>query len=148
MEKVAIPPRRVMRIIWFGFVLSGVMVMYVVLAIPAQAPGTADAKVEAGLTMAALVGVVLGFFAPRIFKRSMRSAIERRGGSPALNVWMRTGLVSLAWIYSCNLFALALHFMGARAGLVELLFAAGMISLLLWRPGAPPDVQAGTIRQG
>jgi hypothetical protein len=139
MEKVAIPPERVMRLIWFGFLLSAAMLIYIVVKIPVQAPMSIGPTVAIILASVALVAVVLGFFMPRILRRAARRAREGQTGSAALNAWFRDNLIGLAWIYSCNVFAFVLHFFRARAGFVELLFGVGMISLLLWRPGTPPD---------
>lgn len=148
MEEVAIPSARVMRIIWFGFVLAGVMLIYIVIAIPAQAPRPMDPTVALGLTIIALVDVALGFFMPRILRRFAKQARQGLTRSAALNAWFRDNLIGLTWVYSCNLFAFALHFIGARAGLVELLFGVGMTSLLLWRPSAPPAGEPGTLTRG
>lgn len=141
MEKVAIPPARAMRILWFGFVLAGVMLIYIVITIPDRAPRPMGPAVEVILTVAALVAVALGFFMPQILRRSAMRARQGQTGTAALNAWFRDNLVGLAWVYSCNVFAFVLHFFRARAGLVESLFGVGMISLLLWRPGTPPGVE-------
>ncbi len=147
-EKVAIPPARVMRIIWFGFVLSGVMLIYIVVTIPDRAPGPMGPAVQIVLTVVALAAVALGFVMPRILRRAAGRARERQRGPSALNAWFRDNLVGLAWIYSCNLFAFVLHFFRARVGLVEILFAIGMISLLLWQPGSPPLLERGKGTRG
>lgn len=138
-----IPPARVMRIIWFGFVLSGVMLIYIVVTIPDRAPGPMGSATQVILTLVALAAVFLGFLMPRILRRDARRAREGRTGPVALNAWFRDNLIGLAWIYSCNLFAFILHFFRAQVGLIELLFAVGMISLLLWQPGTPPVLKAG-----
>ena len=148
MEKVMIPPARVMRIIWFGFVLSGVMLIYIVVTIPDRAPGPMGSAMQIILTLVALAAVSMGFLMPRILRRAARRAREGQTGPAALNVWFRDNLIGLAWIYSCNLFAFILHFFRAQVGLIELLFGVGMISLLLWQPGSPPGAQRGKIRRG
>ena len=144
-EKVAIPPARVMRIIWFGFVLSGVMLIYVVVTIPDQVREPMGPIVEVLLMVVALVAVALGFFMPRILRRAAGRTREGQTGSAALTAWFRDNLIGLGWIYSCNVFAFILHFFRARVDLVEVLFGIGMISLLLWQPEAPPVVKTGKI---
>lgn len=134
-----------MRIIWFGFVLSAVMLIYLVFVLPVRTPETAGITVETGITVVALVDVALGFLAQRFMARFTKPLSEGRQPATALNAWLSRNLVSIACIYSCILFAFVLHMLGARAGLVEFLFAVGMISLLLWQPGTPPVVQAGKI---
>lgn len=145
MEKVAIPAARVMRIVWFGFVLSGVMLIYVAVTIPVQAPRPMRPAVEVILAIVALVAVVLGFFMPQILRRSAKQARQGQTEPVALNTWFRDNLVGLGWIYACNVFAFILHFFHARAGLVDLLFGVGMIALLMFRPGTPPAPQAGIL---
>ena len=139
MEKVAVTPARLMRFIWLSFVSAGVMFIYIAFTIPAQGKNTAGPAVETVITVVALVVVLLGFFMPRILRWSAKRAREGQTGSAALKTWFTNNLVGLAWIYSCNLFAMVLHFLRARVGLVAFLFGVGMISLLLWRPGTPPD---------
>ena len=148
MEKVAIPPARVMRIIWFGFVLSGAMLIYIVVTIPAQVSDPMGPVVQIILVISALVAVVLGFLMPRILRRAARRAREGQTESVALHAWFRDDLIGLAWIYSCNIFAFILHFFRSQAGLVELLFGVGMVSLLLWQPGTPPTASEGKVRRG
>jgi len=75
-EKVAIPPARVMRIIWFGFVLSGVMLIYLIFLVPVRTPDTVDVAVETGITIIALVDIVLGFLAPRLLARFAKPVQE------------------------------------------------------------------------
>ena len=147
MKKRAIPPTRVMRLIWFGFVLSGVMLIYVEVTIPVRATNTAEPAVELAIAIQALLDVLLGFFARRFLARFARPLPGGNVGSVAINRWFSGNLVSLALIYSCNLFAFALHMLRARPRLVEFLFGVGMISLLLWRPGTPPIPKAGDLPQ-
>ena len=120
MEKVAIPPGRVMRIIWFGFALSVVMLIYIVVTIPVQASESMGPIVQIILMVLALVAVGLGFFMPRILRRAAGRAREGQTETAALNVWFRDRLIGLAWIYSCNVFAFILHVF--RAGLDRLSF--------------------------
>lgn len=134
-----------MRMIWFGFVLSGVMLIYVVFVVPVRTPDNADAAIEIGMTMIALVDVVLGFLAQRFLARIAKPVPEGRQGNAELNAWLSRNVASLALIYSCNLFAFALHMLRAGSDLVDVLFGVGMISLLLWQPGTPPVVKAGKI---
>lgn len=145
MEKVVIAPARVMRIVWFGFVLAGVMIIYVALTIPSQAANSVDPTIEVAIAAVALVDVVLGFLARGVLARLAKPAPGGSGESAALNRWFSGSMVSLAFIFSCNLFAFVLHMLKARVRLVELLFGVGMISLLLWRPGEPPEAEAGNL---
>lgn len=147
MEKVAIPAGRVMRIVWFGFVLAGVMMIGVAIAIPARTANHVEPPIEWVLTVMGLSDVVLGLFARKFLIRLARRAPQATVGSAALNQWFTGSTATLAYIFSCNLFALLLHFLGARAGFVELLFGVGMISLLLWRPGTPPISEAGNLQE-
>jgi hypothetical protein len=147
MEKVAIAPARVMRIVWFGFILAGIMMINVALTIPPQASDSVHPAFEVAIAVAALVDVVLGLFMRRFLARFARPVPGRNAESAAMNRWFSGNVASLAIIFSCNLFAFVLHTLRARGGLVELLFGVGMISLLLWRPGTPPVAEAGNLPQ-
>lgn len=134
-----------MRIIWFGFVLSAVMLIYLAFVLPVRTPETAGIAVETGITVVALVDVALGFLAQRFMARFAKPLPEVRQRTTALNAWLSRNLVSIAFIYSCILFAFVLHMLGARSELVEVLFSVGMISLLLWQPGRPPVLESGKV---
>lgn len=134
-----------MRIIWFGFVLSAVMLIYLVFVLPVRTPETAGITVETGITIVALADVALGFLAQRFMARFTKPLSEGQQRTTALNAWFSRNLVSIACIYSCNLFAFVLHMLGARSDLVGVLFSVGTISLLLWQPGRPPVLEAGNI---
>ncbi|HWE85842.1 MAG TPA: hypothetical protein VG267_12930 [Terracidiphilus sp.] len=97
------------------------------------------------ITLIALVEVVLGFLAPRLFSRlPLNPAVSRRASTPGKQ-WIVRCVTSMSMFLSCILFALVLHFVGARAYFVELLIAVGMLSLILWRPGTPPGSEDGVI---
>lgn len=151
MEKVAIPPARVMRILWFGFVLAGFMFIYIAIVVPIPATSKVQPAIEVCIAALALVDVVLGFFVRKLPARFLRPVPVpgNDAGSVAISRWLSGNMVSLAFIFSCNVFAVALRMTRARVGLVELLFGVGMTSLLLWQPGTPPTAdEAGTTPRG
>lgn len=138
MEKVAISPERILGIFRFGFVLGGAMMIFVTIMIPRQAQNPPNPMIELILTGVGLFAVFLGFLMPRLMRSAAMRAGRAQTGPDALNSWLSGNLAGLAWIFSCNLFAVVLHFLGAKTGLVELLFGVGMVSLLAWRGTAPP----------
>lgn len=149
MEKVAIAPARVIRIIWFGFVLAGVTIIFGAMTVPVQTTNALDPTAEMAIAIVALSDVALAFFARRFLARLARVAPGSSVESAEMNRWFLGNVASLAIIFSCNLLAFVLHMLRARGELVELLFGAGMISLLLWRPGTPPEADgAETISRG
>jgi hypothetical protein len=143
MGSAAIKPARVMRIIRSGFVFAGVMLIYVAMTIPAQAPRPIKPLAEMTITLMALADVALGFFSPRLLMLLAMREVRSGPEIAAMSGWLMGNVVGLAFIFSCNLFAMVLHFVGAQAEFVALLFGVGMISLLVWRPGEPPVVKAG-----
>jgi hypothetical protein len=143
MENAPINPARVMQIIRGGFVFGGVMLIYVAMTIPAQAPRPIEPMAERMIALMALADVVLGFLAPRLLMRLAQREVRSGPEIAAMSGWLMGNVVGLAFIFSCNLFAMVLHFVGAQGEFVALLFGVGMISLLVWRPGKPPVVEAG-----
>jgi hypothetical protein len=60
---------------------------------------------------------------------------------------MTKGILSLALFEACILFGFALHYLGGRVWLVELLFGAGIAAELFWSPGEPPNAESGEFPQ-
>jgi hypothetical protein len=134
-----------MTIIKIAFVVSGLMFVYIVITIPAQLRRPVDLPVQVTLSIVALVVVALGFYAPRFFGRVPTRTTPDRPGATAVSRWTTTSLISLSFFEWSSLSGVALHFLGGRVQLVALLLAVGIISTLIWRPGAPPTAEVGKL---
>lgn len=139
---------RLMTTIKIAFVVSELLFVYIVVTIPAQGRHPADLPFEAGLLIAAVTAVALGFLAPRIFGRAPIRKTHDRSVSTAPNRWLAVNLMSIAFFESSSLFGVALHFDRGNVQLVALLLAMGIISTIVWRPGAPPASGIATPSQG
>ena len=129
-------PAFTMRVLKFAFIASVVMFFYIVVTLPAAPKQPLDPKVGLLITILALTNIAFGFGARRLVDRPARAA-----ASTPLKRWMTAGVLSLAFFESCPLFGLALHFLGATLRHVEILFAAGLLSMLFWSPGSPPPAE-------
>jgi hypothetical protein len=61
--------------------------------------------------------------------------------------WFTGYILSLAFFESCSLFGVVLHFMGARILVVEVLFAASLLAILVRSPGVPPSDEGVPLSQ-
>lgn len=138
-------PDRVMRILKYSFVFSGLLFALVAVKIPAQNQRPPEHVMETVIVLLALLNVAAGFLAPH-FPGLIAGRSPRRGtASTPISRWMSTNMVSLACFEACILFGLILHMLGARTRIVQLLFATGIIAMLIWRPGiAPVAEQVGS----
>jgi hypothetical protein len=129
------------------FVVYALLLIYLVLKFPAQPQLPPNPAFEWVVTVLALFDIVAGFYAPRVLrwaaKRSPQTALQ---STPAKQ-WMTANIVSLSLFISCGLFGLVLHFVGARVRFVEFLLGVSLVSLVLWRPGAPPTENEGNLIQ-
>ncbi len=96
---------------------------------------------ELVITVVALACIVIGFNTRRFFFRTAGRTSQNSPASVQLRRWMATNIMSLAYFEACILFGLVLHYLRARVRLVELLFGVGIVSMLVWSPGAPPGTE-------
>jgi hypothetical protein len=126
------------RILKIAFIVSGLMFLYIVFKIPPNETEPLQPAVELIISAVALTNIVLGFVLPRYVARAARSRQSSVGPSTTpIQRWMTGYVLSLALFESCSLFGLVLHFIGARILVVELLFAASLLAILLRSPGVP-----------
>lgn len=127
------------RILRIFFIVSSLLFLYIVFTMPSKATMPPQPALELIISAFALTNVVLGFILPGFLAKAARRAQSNAGPrTPPIQRWMSGCILSLAFFESCNLFGVVLHFVGARALVVESLFAAGLLAMLFWSPGAPP----------
>lgn len=131
---------RLGRTLKLAFIGSGLLFIFLVIRLPAKSPHSAPPAIELVMTIVAFACVFAGFFVPRVVRRAQ--PFQDRPGSTALNQWMSMTVLSLAFFQACILFGFVLHLVGARAPFVDVLLAAGIISLLIWSPQPPPASNA------
>jgi hypothetical protein len=132
---------RTARILKIAFLVSGILFIYVVYTVPVQAQGPTSPAFEMAIAVVALASVVAGFILPGILRRAAERVSQNKPGSTPLSRWMAGNIVGLACFESCSMFAVMLHFAGGHVRTIELLFAVGLIALLFWSPGNPPDAE-------
>jgi hypothetical protein len=135
-EKAAIAQLRVVRMMKLAFIISGLLLILVAYKVPAPPQRSANHVFDLVIFIVALTSIAVGFLAPRFFKRVRQS--QSQPGSAAINQWMSANVFSLACFDVCMLIGLVLHLVSARVQFNEIAFAAGMISLLIWKPQPPP----------
>jgi uncharacterized membrane protein len=142
-ETGATAPLRMMRIMKLGFIVFGLLLICLVIKIPVPSGPPANPAFELVVIIVALTNIAAGFLAPRFFRRVVKHTSQGQPGSTTLNQWMGASIISLACFNACMLFGFVLHFLRARVQVVEIAFAAGMISLLVWNPQPPPTTEEG-----
>lgn len=147
MERKLQSPALVMRILKYAFVVSAFLFIYIAVKIPAQPHAPVSPQIELVIAFAGLTCVAAGYFLPGLIFKAAQSATYRGSAESQLKRWITKGVISLAYFEACILFGLVLHFLGARAWLVELLIGAGLAAELIWSPGTPPDAAQGSISQ-
>ena len=131
------------RIMKWCFILSAAMFIYVAVRIPTQEQHAPSSTFEYAISIAALGCVVAGFLLPKVLTSSAVASMQRVPASTPVKRWFSGCVISLACFNACSLFAFALHFVGARVLIVELLFAIGILSVVFWSPGNPPSANEG-----
>ena len=129
--------KRTILILRVSFIIAGFLFAYVAftLLVPSQTP--VEPALQIMIAAIALADVALGFLAPsllpRIWAKSPRQPADPNKQRFTLSV------ICFALFTSCNLFAFTLHNLGAGNRLVILLFAVGIVSLMVWNPAQPPS---------
>jgi hypothetical protein len=137
-----------MLVMKLAFLVSGLMMIGVAIRVPAHAQQTVGPAFEWAITVLAIADDVLGLYGRRFFGWIARRAPLLEAGASPLSRWMTANVFSLAFMESCILFGIFLHFVGARPWSAKLLFGVGIVSLLLWGPGTPPSAAAGMQTRG
>lgn len=127
---------RMVRILKWCFILATAMFIFVAVRIPTQEQHAPNSSFEYAISLMALSCAVAGFLLPKVLSST---AMQRVPGSTPVKRWFSGCVISLACFNACSLFAFALHFVGGRVRIVELLFAVGMLSVIFWSPGNPPS---------
>ncbi len=139
MDPKTIQAIKMVKVLKISFIVAGLLFLYVVFTIPSKATRQPQPTFELVIAAVGVTNVILGFVLPGFIARAAaRSQSSTRPSTP-LQSWMSGCVLSLALFQACNLFAVVLHFVGAPAVFVESLFAAGLLAMLFWSPGAPPS---------
>ena len=147
METKTQSPALVMRVMKITFIISGLLYFYVAMKFIGQAQQPVTGAVQLAITIVALTCIVVGFLVPRIVFRAAEITYQSNPALPPFKRWMTKGIISLAFFEACILFGFVLHVLGAPLWRVELLFGAGIASMLFWSPGKPPGSENGEFPQ-
>jgi hypothetical protein len=112
--------------------------LYIVFKGPPKVTAPPQPAVELVISGIAFTNVALGFVLPGFIARAALRSQSNNQPSTPIQRWLSGCVLSVALFESCNLFGLVLHFIGARVLIVESLFAAGLLAVLIRSPGAPP----------
>ena len=139
-------PERVMRTMKLTFIVSGFLIIYVMLKIPAaHLPHPENPALEFAIAAVALINLLLGLLARRFFARLATNSSRSGAKSTPLSRWFSANVLSFALIESCLLFGFVLNRFGGSVRLVELLCGSAMIAFLFWSPGRPPAPEDGNV---
>lgn len=131
-----------------SFICFGLLLVYLTMRMPAPPHVSANPTFEWVITVIGLTNVLLGFFAPRLFRRALQQASARQPSSGPVAQWMAVNVVSLAFFDACMLFGFVLHAVGSEARFVEITIGAGLISLVVWKPKPVPGNEGASTLPG
>jgi hypothetical protein len=136
---------RLVRIMKGAFIVSALFFLYLVITIPASDSRPPDPVIETVLTFFALTNIVLGFVIPRFMAKAAQRKSESKSPAAPLQRWFTASVAGFAFLESCSLFGVMLHFLGAELRRSELLIAVGIVATLFFSAGAPPGADEGSI---
>jgi len=129
---------RRIQFIKLGFILFGVLLIYLAAKVPPAGSANLSPTIELAITFMAITDVACGFW----LAKWLISNVNRGGASKPQSAvamrWRSAQVAGLSCISACNLFAFVLHMFNGRQPFIVLLFAVGMLSLIIWNPGTPP----------
>jgi hypothetical protein len=132
-----------MLVMKLAFLVSALLFAYVAIKVPTQPQPSPSPAVEWTITTFAIIDDLIGLNGRRFYLWIAKRASENSLAATPLGRWMTANVMSLAFMESCILFGMVLHFIGANLRLVQLLFVVGILSLLFWSPGTPPTASEG-----
>jgi F0F1-type ATP synthase membrane subunit c/vacuolar-type H+-ATPase subunit K len=134
---------RLVRVMKIFFVVSMLFFLYMVMKLPATAAQTPDPKLEMVLTILALANIANGFVIPRYILRAPQRAQGDPNQATLVQRWFTANVLGFAFLESCGLFGVVLHFLGADLRRSELLIGVGIVAIVFFSPGAVPDAGSG-----
>jgi hypothetical protein len=130
-----------------GFIVAVGLLIFITLRIPAKPRTLPSPVLESVISLLALANVLFGFFAPRFLALSFKRGASNLQPFTPVKRWLTGCIFSLACFDACCMFAFVMHFVGGQTHIVQILFGAGILSLLFWNPGNPP-IEEETFVQG
>lgn len=136
---------RLVRVLRITVVVAQILFLYyLVIRFPIASPRPLDPTAGMVITGLALANVVLGFVFPRYFLRIRQRAQGNAAQAALLQRWVTANVVGFAFLESCSLFGVALHFLGAALRRSELLIGVGIVATVFFSLGAPPGPEEGS----
>ncbi len=136
---------RIIRILKLSFIVAGALFIFITIRIPSRATTVPGPAFQFMISAIALTAAVAGFLLPKLLAGGRAAEQQTSSVRTPVTAWFFRSVLSLAFFDACNLLAVVLHFVGARTGAVELVFAMGMLSLIFWKPETPPSAEQGVI---
>jgi F0F1-type ATP synthase membrane subunit c/vacuolar-type H+-ATPase subunit K len=134
---------RLVRVMKIFFVVSMLFFLYMVIKLPANGTQPPDPKLEMVLTILALANIANGFVIPRYILRAPQRAQGDPNQATLVQRWFTANVLGFAFLESCGLFGVVLHFLGADLRRSELLIGVGIVAIVFFSPGAVPDSGSG-----
>jgi hypothetical protein len=132
------PINLVVRVMQFAFIVSVLLFIFICHIIPAPARSV-NTSSQYFIVMCAIASAMLGFIVQRLMLRAPNQTTLSTQKSTPLNRWFTGHIIRFATAESVALFGLVLHLVGSSSTLVYLLFAGGLVLLLIWQPGTIPE---------
>ena len=131
-------PVRALRIMTVIFLVYSVLLVYRVMKMQVHLHEPVNSAFEIAIGTIALLCIVAGFYAPRALPRLAERRFPNAPTAIRLKQWTMANVLSMSCFMGSIMFGVVLHFVGAHAWLVGVLFGAGIASLAFASPGTPP----------
>lgn len=126
---------RILQILYIVFILACFWLVHYL-------PGNPSQKVsflfEGLLVVCAVYSAAIGFWMQRWLARTGIRPGRPVSQSAPLQRWRAGHILRLATAVAVSLWGFVLHFSGGAFWLVDVLVGAGLVLLLIWRPGVSP----------
>lgn len=136
-------PERQLRLVQGGCILFIVLCILLLHfgALGSLGPAAREIKlVQFLMIVGAIWSAIVGFTVQRKVNRAATQPRRASAKSTSLSRWMVGHLMRLACGTSVGMWGLALYYFCGPLRLVNALLGAGLALLLIWKPGASPDI--------
>ena len=131
-------PERQLRLLQIPYVGFALLCFWFAGSLPSNHSGRATTVVQVLMVLVAIWSAESGFWVQRYLARWGNRPTRSVRSSTPLRRWRAGHLFRLASALSVSLWGLVLHQIGGSAWLADILIGAGLVLLLIWRPGVSP----------
>lgn len=142
------PAIRLVRILQFAFIVSVLLFFDVATRLLRPPAQSVNPAVQWTIVIVSIACASSGFLVQRMLRRTPNMPLSTIQRTDLLRPWLMGHLIRFAMAESVALFGFVLRGLGSSSKLVNTMFAASLLLLILWRPGEvpTPNESQGPIR--